>query len=411
MRAGQAKGGIEMAMDGSQSAAPITDEGVAVVYDGPPDHRAGLRHAVYPHLSHDETERFNYLAQVNHHLTERVAPGVEAAWKARIEPRFEAEHGRKPASRQEARKALLADPVFQTWSALKRMTMEQRQEAGRWAAVRQAETLAAGAAALARQGQLALDPALPIPRYVSAVDHHCMPGSYHGELFPGDVSGAASYDSGIHVTVRGRGGALNDGIGRSLADWIKQSFPEFKPRRILDLGVTTGHNLLPVAIAYPDAEVVGVDVAAPVLRYGAARASALGVDNVRFVQADASKLDQFESGAFDLVMSTMFLHELSLGALDDIFAESHRLLAEGGLMLNMEQPAYKDMPVFEQTMRDWDALYNNEPFWTTLHDLELDDHFVAAGFARERLVHVNFEDPQGAVGGGKISMVFVGARK
>ena len=38
-------------------------------------------------------------------------------------------------------KALLADPVFQTWSALKRMTMEQRQQAGRWASIRQAESL------------------------------------------------------------------------------------------------------------------------------------------------------------------------------------------------------------------------------------------------------------------------------
>ncbi len=398
-------------MDGSESVAPITQRDMATVYDGPPDHRIGVRHAAYPHLSHDETERFNYLAQVNHHLTGCVAPGVKAAWEARVEPRFEAEHGRKPANRQEARKALLADPIFQTWSALKRMTMEQRQEAGRWAAVRQAETLAASVAALTRQGQLTLDPSLPIPRYVSAVDHHCMPGSYHGELFPGDVSGAASYDSGIHVTVRGRGGPLNDGIGRSLADWIKQSFPQFKPRRILDLGVTTGHNLLPVAAAFPEAEVVGVDVAAPVLRYAAARASAVGIDNVRFVQADACKLDQFADGAFDLVMTTMFLHELSLAALDAILAESHRVLAKGGLMLNMEQPAYKDMPVFEQTMRDWDALYNNEPFWTTLHDLELEDHFVAAGFGRDSLVHVNFEDPQGAVGGGTVSMVFVGARK
>lgn len=398
-------------MDGSESAAPMTQRGAVEIYDGPPDHRIGLRHSAYPHLDQDEIERLNYLAQMNHHLVTRVAPAVQATWEGRIEPRFEVEHGRKPRDRHEVRKALLADPVFQTWSALRRMTMEQRQEAGRWASIRQAETLAANAAALTRPGRLVLDPSLQIPRYVSAVDHHCMPGSYHGELFPGDVSGPASYDSGIHVTVRGRGGPLNDGIGRSLADWIKQSFPQFKPRRILDLGVTTGHNLLPVAIAYPEAEVVGVDVAAPVLRYASARASALGVENVRFIQADASNLSQFESGSFDLVMTSMFLHELSLTALDAILHESHRLLADDGIMLNMEQPAYKGMPVFEQAIRDWDAFYNNEPFWTTLHDLDLDDHFAAAGFDRDRLIHVVFQDPDGATGGGKISMVFVGARK
>jgi SAM-dependent methyltransferase len=402
---------MEMAMDGSDRATAITQQSPAQAYAGPPDHRSGVRHAAYPSLGHDEVERYNYLTQLNHHLAARVLPDVETTWQRRIEPRFEAEHGRKPKDRHEARKALLADPVFQTWSALKRMTMEQRQEAGRWASIRQAESLAATAAALTAAERLTLDPSLPIPRYVSAVDHHCMPGSYHAELFAGDVSGPASYDSGIHVTVGGRGGPLNDGIGRSLAEWVCQTLPDFKPRRILDLGTTTGHNLLPVARAFPDADVVGVDVGAPVLRYAAARAGALGATNVRFIQADASNLDRFEDGSFDFVMTTMFLHELSLAALDDILRESHRLIADGGLMLNMEQPAYKGMPAFEQAMRDWDAFYNNEPFWTTLHGLDLEERFGAAGFARDRLIHATFRDPPDPTGAAKISMVFVGARK
>lgn len=398
-------------MDGSGAAATISEQGSTAAYDGPPDHRIGARHAVYPDLTHDEIERFNFLAQVNRHLTARVLPMVETTWETRIEPRFEAEHGRKPADRSEARKALLADPVFQTWSALKRITMEQRQQAGRWASIRQAESLAAKAENLVRQGQLSLDPTLPIPRYVSAVDHHCMPGSYHTELFPGDVSGPANYDSGIHVTVGGRGGAYNDGIGRNMAEWVKQNLPDLKPRRILDLGTTTGHNLLPVAQAFPDAEVIGVDVGAPVLRYAAARASALGVDNVRFVQADATNLAQFEDGSFDFVMTTMFLHELSLASMDAIFRETYRLLSPGGLMLNMEQPAYEGMGVFEQTMRDWDAFYNNEPYWTTLHGLNLDDHFADAGFDRENLVYAPFMAPPGGSKYRKIGQVFVGARK
>ncbi|WP_411288734.1 class I SAM-dependent methyltransferase [Phenylobacterium sp.] len=397
-------------MDGSDGARSIAQT-QAEAYDGPPDHRVGARHEVYPELSHDEIERFNFLAQMNRHLQTKVIPLVESTWDNRIEPRFEAKHGATPQDRHEARKELLTDPVFQTWSALKRMTMEQRQQAGRWAAIRQAETLAAKAEALVREGQLSLDPALPIPRYVSAVDHHCMPGSYHTELFPGDVSGSANYDCGLHVTVGGRGGAYNDGIGTQLASWVKEAFPDFKPSRILDLGTTTGHNLLPVARAFPDAEVIGIDVGTPVLRYAAARAAALGVDNVRFVQADATDLSRFDDGSFDFVMSTMFLHELSLASMDAILREAHRLLAPGGLLLNMEQPAYKGMPVFEQAMRDWDAFYNNEPYWTTLHGLDLDEHFVAAGFPRDRLVYTAFPSPPGAGRGRKIGMVFTGARK
>jgi SAM-dependent methyltransferase len=397
-------------MDGSDGLRPVA-QSAAEAYDGPPDHRTGARHALYPELTHDEIERFNFLAQMNRHLQTKVVPLVESTWENRVEPRFEAEHGRKPQDRHEARKALMVDPVFQTWSALKRLTMEQRQQAGRWASIRQAEALAAKAESLVRDGQLLLDPTLPIPRYVSAVDHHCMPGSYHTELFAGDVSGPANYDSGIHVTVGGRGGAYNDGIGTQLASWVREAFPDFKPKRILDLGTTTGHNLLPVARAVPDAEVTGIDVGTPVLRYAAARATALGVDNVRFLQADATDLSRFETGSFDFVMSTMFLHELSLVSMDAIFREAHRVLAPGGLMLNMEQPAYKGMPPFEQAMRDWDAFFNNEPYWTTLHGLDLDDHFAAAGFPRDDLVYKAFASPPGAGKGRTIGIVFVGGRK
>src|SRR5881392_268112 len=119
-------------MDGSDSSTNIAQQSAEEVYDGPPDQRSGARHAIYPALSHDEVERFNFQAQMNRHLSTRVAPMVESTWNARVEPRFEAENGRKPKDRTEARRALLADPVFQTWSALRRMTMEQRQEAGRW---------------------------------------------------------------------------------------------------------------------------------------------------------------------------------------------------------------------------------------------------------------------------------------
>src|SRR4029078_13394612 len=137
-----------MVMDGSEASTQLAQHSATEAYDGPPDQRAGARHAMYPELSHDEIERFNFLTQMNRHLATRVPPMVETTWNARIEPRFEAEHGRKPKDRTEARRALSADPVCQTGSALRRMTMEQRQEAGRWAAIRQSESLAAKAASL-----------------------------------------------------------------------------------------------------------------------------------------------------------------------------------------------------------------------------------------------------------------------
>ena len=169
--------------------------------------------------------------------------------------------------------------------------------------------------------------------------------------------------------------------------YLKRHHPDFRPRRILDLGCGLGHNVLPMAEAFPAAEVIAVDVAAPMLRYGSARAVSLGVRNISFVQADATHLAQFADGAFDWIQSTMFLHETSYRALRRIMAECRRLVAPGGLVIHIEQPQYDaDMPLFEQAMRDWDAFNNNEPFWTKLHEIDLDQLMVDAGFKREELI-------------------------
>lgn len=376
-------------MDRRSDHRDLTNKGLAQAYDGPPDYRVVGRHAVFPATDHDEIARLNFLAHMNRHLAVRVMPFVKTAWDQRTSGKFTKANDRQPQDRHEVRKALLQDPMFQTWSALRRMTMEQRQQAGRWTSLRQAELLAAKTDALiANDDRLSLDPNLEIPRYISAVDHHCMPGSYHAEQFDGDVSGAANYDHGIFATTGGMLGRYSDGGGHAVVQWVKRNWPDFQPKRILDIGCTLGHNLLPLAAAFPDAEVVGVDVGAPMLRYGLARAKSMGINNVRLVQADACDLSMFANGHFDWVQTTMFLHELSVSALREIFAETYRVLRPRGMVLHVEQPQYDQaMPLFEQAMRDWDAFYNNEPFWSRLHEIDLNAHLVAAGFLPDQLIH------------------------
>lgn len=360
-------------------------------YEGPPDYRAVGRHGIFPQTSHDEIERINFLAQMNRHLSTQVVPGVRTAYDAVVAPKFERENGRPIADRHEARKAMLGHYAFNFWSALRRMTMEQRQQAGRWTVIRQREELAERAADMTRDDdRLELDPSVEIPRYVSAVDHHCMPGSYHREYFPGDVTNGANYDHAGFVTSAGLLGRFYDGGGQAVAQWVQRNLPDFKPRTILEIGTTVGHSTLPIAQAWPDAEVTAIDLGAPMLRYARARAKSLGVDNVRFVQASGEDLSRFPDASFDWVQTTMFLHELSTTALANIFRESRRVLKPGGIVLHVEQPQYTpEMPIFEQAMRDWDAFYNNEPFWSRLHGMDLDAAMVAAGFDRDSLIHGN----------------------
>jgi ubiquinone/menaquinone biosynthesis C-methylase UbiE len=351
----------------------------------PPPYSALTRHPMSPRTSHDETARFNFLTHLNRYLSGTLGQGNKLAFETRVLPAFRAEHGRDPEHRNEIREAMNRDPFHRMWSSLKRNSMEMRQQNGRQTVLRQLDELDAQARQFnEHSGQLELDPAVQQPYYQTAVDIHCQPGGYHGEERAGDVSAGANYDAGIFATTGGGLGGLNDGGGQAVVAWLKKERPDWKPRRILDVGCTVGHNAVPFAIAYPEAEVIAIDTAGAVLRYGAARAAGFGVKNIRFIQADGEDLSRWADGSFDWVQTTMFLHELSGKAMPRLLAECERVLAPGGLILHVEQPQYApEMPLYEQFMRDWDAFNNNEPFWTAMHEIDLKEVMASAGFARQ----------------------------
>jgi ubiquinone/menaquinone biosynthesis C-methylase UbiE len=270
---------------------------------------------------------------------------------------------------------------------MRRNTMEMRQQNSRAMVFRQLPELVEKARHLNHNSDtLQLDSTVEVPRYISAVDIHCMPGGYHTEYCEDDIAAGANYDSGIFVTTAGMLGRYSDGGGQALAQWLRDEAESgFRPRRILDIGCTIGHNIVPLAQAFPDTEILAIDVAPPVLRYANARAKSLGVNNITFRQENAESIEA-EDGSFDLIITCMFLHETSRRALPRILAETHRLLADGGKAVHIEQPQFSpDMPLYEQFMRDWDTRNNNEPFWGTLHDLDLFEAMEQAGFEREQI--------------------------
>ena len=71
--------------------------------------------------------------------------------------------------------------------------------------------------------------------------------------------------------------------------------------QILDLGCGDGTTALPAARL--GANVLGVDIAANLVAAGNARARAAGLDNLRFQQGDASRLEGLADDRFDLAVS------------------------------------------------------------------------------------------------------------
>jgi ubiquinone/menaquinone biosynthesis C-methylase UbiE len=72
------------------------------------------------------------------------------------------------------------------------------------------------------------------------------------------------------------------------------------PSRVLDLGTGTGLAAFVAARRFPEAEVVGVDLAPGMVEQARRNTPVELAERVRFEQADAVRLP-FEDGAFDLV--------------------------------------------------------------------------------------------------------------
>lgn len=343
------------------------------------------QHAALPAATHDELARQNFVQSLKVHLATRVSPGNKTVYEHRAAPRFSREHRRPPKDRHEVRSVMRHEPYYQTWSTLLRTSQEMMWDSVNVSVERQLPALRNQAAAKRDTlGSLTLNPDLPIPAYHTAVDIHCQPGGYHTELVPDDVAAGATYDRAVYIYAMGRLGALNDEMGQSVVLHLTEQYPDFRPARILDMGCTVGHSTLPYVDAYPDAEVFAIDVGAPVLRYAHARAETLG-KRVHFSQQNAEHTD-FADASFDLIVSHILLHETSSAAIRAVMRECHRLLKPGGLMLHQEVPQYEGMPPYDAFILDWDTYNNNEPFWGTVHSMDLQKLAESAGFAAGNVI-------------------------
>lgn len=339
--------------------------------------------------SRDATARQAFISDLRRYILDDIAAAMRRSYQFEVAPAFERAHGYLPRTQDQVHAAMRNHICFQFYSSIRYNAQEMV-----WRSViPEAQTaLPHVMDAVAHPGRpaggtLVLDPHLPIPANIAGLDIHLMPGGYSPD--PSPIAGAV-YDRGLAVFAAGLMGARQDDIGLSMANYVRLRFPQLRPTRILDCGATVGHNTLPWAQTFTDAEVHAIDVSAAVLAYGHARAQALGVP-VHFRQMDATDL-KYPDASFDVVFSSMFLHELPLEDIRRFFAQARRVLRPGGLLLNMELPPNRELTPYDQFYLDWDCYYNLEPYYRTFRDQAPEDLIAAGGFPRES--YVQFVVPQ-----------------
>lgn len=221
-------------------------------------------------------------------------------------------------------------------------------------------------------GDVRLKPDLALPGWYADWDIHLQPGSFFSDDRAGRV-----YEAGARLVMLGE----NDDYAFHRL-FVETALPRRDHRRIVDLGCGFGKSTWPLKAAFPEAEVIGVDLAAPGLVLAGRRAAARGLD-IAFVQADAADTG-LEAGLADLVTATMFVHESPVEVLERVFAEAFRISAPGAALRILDfqftGDRFRDLAMAEHSAR------NNEPYLLPMMQADMVGMAEAAGYENARWV-------------------------
>ncbi len=217
---------------------------------------------------------------------------------------------------------------------------------------------------------LGLDPDLVPPSYWDGVNFHRTYGGWDKHPEQGYVHGEI-----VHKKMVAR--FFPGGIFKQRADVAKLA-PRESYERILDMGCSSGHFTTGLQMTYPDAQITGVDLAAPMLKHAWRTANVNGW-NWKLYQRAAEDTG-FDEGSFDLVASYIILHEMPENAVRKVFAEAFRVLEPGGDMLMSDVTRYADLDKLGVWKADRGAKFGGEPHWRESASLDLAECAREAGF-------------------------------
>ena len=233
-------------------------------------------------------------------------------------------------------------------------------------------------------GTLELNPNLEMPDYTRH-EIHMQPGGYVGNPFAGAI-----YHYGTNAFYEARGTwNYQDEHHAELASQVAKP-TDGRVKRILDMGCGIGQLTVALKERYPDAEVWGVEVGAPMIRYGHMRAVDEDID-VNFTQRLAEDT-KFPDNHFDIVTSYIMHHEMPAEASRSVMAEAFRVLRPGGVYFPIDfftggrprrpKNAYGSYQVWK------DHRWNNEVWRIEYEEMDYFGHMAKVGF------HVNRKGPR-----------------
>lgn len=350
--------------------------------------------------SFTETSRQTFVAALKGYVNGPMEKQLAKLYAKELSPKFEAEKGHCPQNVEEAKPLFEQAPLYQLWGSMVYTSQDFLWETVGHTVDRQRpeyEAVARDPEFAKPIGSLELNPDLELPSPISSIEIHRQPGGYFYEQNPQDLTAPLQYFASIELYRKAKGlssGAETGepGMTRFMMKTLKKKFSDVSPKRILDLGCAVGTETIGLKEIFPDAEIYGLDISAPFLRFAHLWAEKKQTP-IHFRQADARDT-RYPDGHFDLIVSHILFHETWSDILPEIMSEVHRILAKGGVFFNADVPYQPTrMPLTKQVTNAWQVMHNGEPFWDGFIKTDIAYNLEKAGFQPSEIFE--FYEPLG----------------
>ncbi len=341
--------------------------------------------------NHDETARLAFVGALKKFANFTLEGRVVQLFDEQLVPALIASGKPEPETRNEAATILEDQPLYQLWGTITFHSQNLMWDAVQVTTDRIIDAQIAQYQAITSSdevcGSVTLSNELLVKAPISTTEIHRQPGGYWRESRSDDLEAALNYSGTVELYRIAKGMAAgesppSDAIGRFVSAVAKKYAPDLDPEAILDMGCGTGEQTLAYKRVFPGADVHGIDVARPFVRFAHAFAEDAGIA-VHFAEMDAGATG-FEDESFDLIVSIIMFHETSKAQAHAILKECHRLLKPGGLALHLDVPYQPSrIPLVKQVTNNWQVRHNGEPFWSGFAALDMREEAIRAGFDPE----------------------------
>ena len=115
---------------------------------------------------------------------------------------------------------------------------------------------------------------------------------------------------------------------------------KYDPESVLEVGCNCGNKLYPIAVQYPHARLVGIDINSRAVELGAEWLKEADVGNVQLMAVRAEGLARFPGRSFDIVFSWATLLCLRPSTIRSTLADMTRIAAKGVVLLETQSDSH-----------------------------------------------------------------------